>query len=287
MSRLKDALLTGAYADGLAPMLDLQYGGQHGYAPNPIEYVSNQSYVRRNLVCLLMQAPLGFRYLPDPQFWVSTLKAMVERHALRWEGLKAGLTANFTETAVSGGGEMQEDLTNITRERSTPSCSLKDKYGRPMQKFIWDWMTHLGMDPDTKVPNIATMLNGPTDLLSDISTATMLFFEPDPSFTSVDKAWLVSNMFPKATGDIEGVRDLREDGEPSEITIEWTGVAQSNIGVRAFAQTLLNNINITNANPYLQPAFMQQIAADVAGPNGGIGYKELAEQLGANAIQRA
>lgn len=284
MSRLSDAIASGGFADGLSPQLYLGYGGQNGLAPNPVEFASNQSYVRQKLVCLLLEAPLGFRYLPDPLFWTSSLKAMVERHALRIEGLKRGLTNTFTETPVGGGGEMQEDITNVTRERTQVSFTWKDKYGRPIQRMLEEWTNNLLMDPETKIPNIAMLATSPTDMLVDITSMTCLFFEPDPSYSSVQKAWIVSGMMPRGNGEEEGVRDMREENEPSELTIEFTGVATSNFGVRSFAQMMLNNINITNANPYLQPSFMQGVAADVAAF--GQGYKEQAEAMGASALQR-
>lgn len=286
MGRLADAILNGGYASGAAPMLDLQYGGQNGYAPNLVEWVSNQAYVRRNLICLLIEAPRGFQYMDDPDFWVSALKSMVERHARTIDGFQAGLEVAFAESPVSGGGEMQQDPTNVTRARSTPSFTFVDKYGRPIQNFIYEWITNLIMDPDSKVPNIATLPGvRPSDLLADMYSATMLFFEPDPSHTTVSKAWLTTNMYPRVTGDITGKRDLTTEGELSEITIDFTGVSQSSLGVRAFAQALFDRINFVNANPHLQPAFMQNIDPNVEG-SGGIGYKEQVENLGATAVTR-
>ena len=57
MGRVTDALLKNtAYARGsVNPILDLQYGGQMGYAPNYNEWVSNAAYVPRNLICLLLR----------------------------------------------------------------------------------------------------------------------------------------------------------------------------------------------------------------------------------------
>jgi hypothetical protein len=285
MSRLADAILSGAYA-GSSPTLDLQKGGQDGFAPNLTEWVSHQAYVSRNVVCLLIEAPKGFQYLPNPQFWVGALKAMVETHAKSITGFNAGLKADFAENAVSGGGEMHEDLTNITRDRTNLTMNFVDKYGRPIQNFLYEWMTNLGMDPDSKVANIATLAgNKPTDLLADISTATMLFFEPDPTHSTIQKAWLGTNMFPKGTGDIVAKRDLTAAGDISELAIEFTGIYQSTLGVRAFAQNLLSKINFVNANPYLRPAFVQAVEADVNAP-GLRGYQSQAEELGATSIRK-
>jgi hypothetical protein len=286
MARLSNAVLTNGFARGEpAPMLDLQYGGMSGYAPDLTEWVSNQSYVRRNLVCMLIEAPKGFQYLQDPAFWVGALKAMVETHAKTIDGFNAGLEVEVSETPVSGGGEMQQDPTNVTRARSNPSFTFVDKYGRPIQQFLHEWIRSLIMDPDSKVPDIATLSGQrPADLLADMYGATMLFFEPDPTHTKVAKAWLTTNMYPKGTGEITGKRDLSSAGEISEFTIEFTGLTQTGLGVRMFAQKLLDKVNFTNANPYLRPAFVQDVAADVAST--GRGYAGQAAGLSSTALRR-
>jgi hypothetical protein len=287
MSRLSDAILQGdsAYAKGRAPMVDLQYGGQNGYAPNLAEWVSQTRYVRRNLVCLLLEAPRGFQLLPDPQFWVSALKSMVEVHAQSIDGFNSGLEVAVEETAVSGGGEMQEDFSNITRARSNPAFTFKDMYGRPIQNFLHDWIIYLIGDPDSKVPMISTLSGTkPGDLLGDIYSATMLFFEPDPTHTKVAKAWLTTNMYPKKTGDINGKRDLTSPGELSDLSIDFTGITQTGMGVMALAQALFSRVNLNNANPNLRPGLVTGIASDVEAI--GRGYKVGAETLGSQAILR-
>lgn len=288
MSRLADAILTGAYSKGKSPMTDLQYGGQNGYAPNLAEWVSNTHYVRRNLVCLLIEAPKGFQLLPEANFWVNALKAMVEVHAKTIDGFAAGLEVEVQETAVSGGGEMMQDYSNITRARTNPSFTFVDMYGRPIQNFLHDWIINLIGDPDSKIPAISTMDGEkPKDLLADMYSATMLFFEPDPTHTKVSKAWLTTNMYPKGTGEITGKRDLTTAGELSEITVEFTGLSQTGLGVISFAQSLLDKINITNANPYARPSFVEEIDPDVdnTGVKESSGYKEGAETLGQQAIR--
>lgn len=285
MARLSNALLTNAFSLGEAPMLDPQYGGQNGYAPNLTEWVSNQSYVRRNMICMLIESPRGFNYLQDPSFWHSALKAMVETHAKTIEGLNSEIKVTVAESPSGGGGEMQQDPTNVTRERSQPVFTFIEKYGRPFQTFIQEWIRSLIMDPESKVPDIATLSGErPGDLLADMYAATMLFFEPDPTHTKVAKAWLCCNMYPQGTGPIIGKRDLTSEGETSEIQVEFTAVTQTGLGVRMFAQRMLDSINFTNANPYLRPAFVNRVSADVAAV--GRGYKSQAEVLSRTSIKR-
>lgn len=272
MSRLADAILQGAYSKGKSsPMLDLSYGGQNGFAPNLTEWVSQTHYVRKNLHCILLDAPVGFRYLPEPQFWIRALKNMVEVHAKTIEGLNAGLEVQYSEVAVSGSSEIFEDATNVTRERSNVTFGFTDLYGRPMQNFIHKWITYLIGDADNKVPMINTLTTvRPFDMLADISSATMLFMEPDPTHSKVSKAWLGTNMKPRTTGAIDGKKDLTAGGELSELSIGFTGVYQSGEGVDMFAQAILNSLNLNNANPNLRPAFARGINAEVYSQGRGL-----------------
>lgn len=245
-------------------MLDLAYGGQNGFAPNLTEWVSQTHYVRRNIHCILLEAPRGFQYLPEPAFWITALKNMVEVHARTIEGLNAGIEVESTQVAVSGAGEQFEDTSNVTRTRSDVTFGFTDLYGRPMQTFLENWILYLMGDPNNKIPMINTLTTvRPNELLADMASATMLFIEPDPTHSKVAKSWLGTNMRPRGTGAIEGRKDLTAAGDLSELSVGFTGVYQYGIGVDLFAQAILNSLNLNNANPNLRPAFAQGIASDV------------------------
>ncbi len=266
-SRIANAILqTGtAYGTGhQAPMVDLQYGGQMGYAPDLSEWVSNQAYIRRNLICLLVEAPKGFALLPNPDQWIATLRALVELHPLSIDGLNAGLEVEVSSNPVGGGGQMQEDFTDVKETQSKVVFKWGEKYGMPVASFLRGWITNLMMDPNTKFANVAT-LNGtqPTDMLADQYAATMIFIEPDPTHSKVIKSWLVTNMFPQGTGEITGRRDLTTASEQQTYDINFTGIAQYGLGVDAFAQKLLDGIKITGANPYNRAAFVNAITSDI------------------------
>lgn len=285
MSRLSNAILTGQFVNGVPmPMLDPRIGGQQGFGPSLTSWVSNQAYVQRPIIPVLLEAPKFFRYLPDFATRVGILKAMVELHAKQISGLNSTHQVDFNEqNTVSGGGEVQQEIINVTRERSHPQFTWIDKYGRPFQQFLLDWITYGGMDPDTKVPNIATLVgNIPTDMLADISTMTCLFFEPDPTHQFVNKAWLCANMFPKTAGDVTGKRDLTSAMDTLELNIEFSALTQTGLGVRNLAQTIFDSMTFTNANPNLAPAFLQGVEADVLAQ--GVGYAVGAAQASASAI---
>lgn len=286
MGRLADALMNQqtAFARGVAqPMVDLKYGGNQGFNPVYAEWVSYTQYVRHNLLVYLVEAPRGFRLLPDGDVYINTLKSLVEVHALSVTGLNAGLTVETAETPIGGAGERQQDPTNVTREVSNATFRINEKYGRPVQRFLESWITNLIMDPNSKYANIATIAGGINDLLSDMYAATMLFVEPDPSLTKVNKAWLGANMFPLSTGEITGAKDLTAPGETLTYDITMAGFFQYGKGVDAFAETILQTIQLTGANPQAAQAFVPGIDANVLAS--GQGYNSQVADLANNAVR--
>ena len=177
MSRLSDALLTGAYnnSNQNIDMLDLQYGGQNGYAPDLTSWVSNQSYTSRPLVCVMLEAPRLFTAMPNPEKWVASLKSLFELHARTIDGFNAGLKVDFDEHPVGGAGEQHQEFTNVTRERTQPKFTFVEKYGRPIQTLLEYWIRYGMMDENSKFALASTLTGGQTtDLLADWYTASSL-----------------------------------------------------------------------------------------------------------------
>lgn len=270
-------------ADTTQSMLDLSYGGQNGYAVNLPELQANQAYVRKQIVPVLLRAPKFFNYMPNPEKWYQALKALVELHVETIEGLNAGLTVDTDTVIVGGAGEMQDEYTDVKRARTEPVLGWTEKYGRPIQTLLEYWITYGMADPDTKFA-LAGTLDGtrPDDNLAEMYTMSMLFFEPDPYHRKIVKSWVVTNMFPKETGPIEGRRDKSAAGELLKLSIPFTGVAQYNLGSNVFAQGILDSMNLTNAVPYLRPSFITAVDSTISGAEGG--YEKGAETIGTNAI---
>lgn len=282
----KHALL-GSQAFGAKshnPLLDLTYGGQFGWSPNLTEWVSNQGYVRRNLVCILLEAPKFFSLMPNSEKWVECLRSLLELHAESMDGFNAGLEVEFEEHAVGGAGEMQEEVVDVKRARSNPKFTFTEKYGRPIQTFLYNWITYGMMDPDTKYALIGTLARNevPEDMLADWFTATICVFEPDPTHRKVVNAWLTTNLMPKGTGDITGKRELTSAMELVKLDIEFTGISQTGLGVNKVAQSILDTINLTNANPYLKPGFIQGISPTV--DKAETGYAKGIDKLSSSAM---
>lgn len=274
MARVTDAILQPniAFAQGRQnPLIDVTKGGQMGYAADYTSWVSNQAYVRKNLICILLEGPKGFQYLDNPAKWYATLRAMVELHPISIEGLNQGLEVEVAETSpVGGAGEMHQDFTNVTRQRSNPVFRLNEKYGMPFASFLQGWIRNLMMNEETKIASIGTLAgNKPTDMLADMYSATMAFIEPDPTHTKVVKSWIGTNMWPQGTGEISGRRELGAAGEAVTYDINFTGIFQVGAGVDQMCQTLLDSMSITGANPYTRSSFIDGISADVAATTEG------------------
>ena len=287
MSRLTDAILGkqayGRYGEGTV-MLDLAHGGQHGYSTNPEEWISNQAYVQQHLTFIVLETPRFFEKMPESQKWIQTCKSIFEQHATSITGYNAALSADFEEHAFGGAGEMQQEVTNVTRVRSEPVFELIEKAGRPIQNFLEIWMTYGMMDPESKYALMGTLSNVPEDALADWFTMSGIAFETDPLNRKVNKAWITTNMMPKGTGDITGKRDLRTAKEILTLSVEMTGISQYGAGPRAFAQSLLDKMNRTNANPTLRPAFINKITSDLEAANIS-GYREGLDKLAKDAIK--
>jgi hypothetical protein len=301
--RLTEAILGKdiAFAQGRQnTMLDLRHGGQMGYAPQLNQIISNQPYISRPLIALLIEAPLGFNDLPNPEFWIGTLRSLVELRAIKITGLSSGLDVTVEDTSpVGGAGEMHQDFTNVTRERSNPQFTWQEAYGLPVKAFLEGWVTNLMMDPNSKVANVSTLLEAgarPNAMLADYYGMTVAFIEPDPTHTKVVKAWLCTNMFPSGKlATVEGQRDLTAAGQQLQYDITFTAITQVGLGVDYYCQQLLENINIMGANPMARQAFTQYDTNNGGLGEGtlvearlqdtGFGYKEVTENLPNSNIQ--
>ena len=286
MTRLTDAMMTGGYTRDIdRPILDLKNGGQHGWSPNLTEWQSNQAHISRPLVCVMLEAPKMFTVMPDSQKWISSLKALFELHAYTIEGFNATLKVDTEEHQVGGAGEVQQEVVNVTRERSAPKFTFIEKYGRPAQTLLDYWIRYGLMDPETKFALLSTLGNaGVTDMLADWYSATCLFVVPDPLHKTVDKAWITTNMFPLGAGEVTAKRDIKSAQEMLTLDVEFSGLSQYGLGVSRFAQTILDKISVTNADPFMRPSFVDGISADVEAAANG--YESGLEKVGTDAVTR-
>lgn len=256
-ARLTDAIYNATEVNaGVSPALDLNYGGMMGVTPRYGHYddkakkfygewISATPYVRENILPVLLSYPKFFDWMPNKDRWIGMCKAAFETEAQSITGLKATLNVETDGTNVGGAGAQFEVPTNVTLEQTSLSYTFKERMGRPFNKFFSFWIEYGIMDPHTKTPKSLRYLEDPTknDLFTmytpEYYTATVLFIEPSNGNTTVEKAWLVFNIFPKGAGTVEGERNITTAKAVEEMTIEFAGIGIHTDAVVALARTIM------------------------------------------------
>lgn len=268
---------TGDSGKGLvSPMVNGFVGGQNGPLTDNGRYVQNASYVRRPLICRVVEYPLWTKYMPDPLPWRTGIKTFFEVQT-KIDGLNKALTAEFTEQEIGRTGKRQFDISKVSEAQSDITHSMQDKYGQPYKQLLSVWMRYGMMDPESGVPLISIINEEVPDHLPDMYSATVLYFEPDPLLRYVQNAWLQTNMAPRGNGTDEGSKDLSAGGQTSEMSIGFTSLQQTGYGVIAFAQAELDKMNRGGLNPLTRKAFIEDIDQDVEATKGG--FNDQAEEL--------
>lgn len=247
---------------GVSPALDLNYGGMMGVTPrygfydekaNKYygEWISATPYVRENVLPVLLTHPKFMDWLPNRERWLGMCKAVFETEAQSITGLKGAINVDTDSTSVGGAGAQFEVPTNVTLEQTSLSYTFKERMGRPFNKFFSFWIEYGIMDPHTKVAKAVKFLEDPTQLVDprtgeeikmytpDFYTVTILFIEPSNNNTTVEKAWLVFNIFPKSAGAFEGSRDITTAKSTEEITIDFAGIGIHTDAVYALARAIM------------------------------------------------
>lgn len=253
-----------------AAMIDISVGGQFGLGPDFTTWLSATPYVQQNLIVVSLSAPGYFSKLAGGDKLIAAWKNLIEVHCQQWEGFRAGIRHEYAESNFGATSERLQVATQSTQDRTEPRSTVRDKEGRPIQNLL-EFHLRMVMNPLTQTPGLAYLPGiQEIDLLPDRITGSLLAFELDKLQRNVNKAWLVVNVGPKGTGDIDGKRDLTGQLESNDLQLEWTGLAQSNTpGVKMLAQAFWDQVSLAYADPYLSPAMEAGIDADMAAAPGG------------------
>ena len=259
----EDAMLTNGkgYAMGSTrQMIDLTAAGQNGLSLDLRTMAANAAYVSRQTWCLLLEAPRAFGFLPNPEMWVTSLKVLVETACETFDGLNKSIKVEWAQTNL-GATEQQEEMARVTRERSEVTMKWTERKGMPINCFFEGWITLCLGTPETQIPGLVqfdTFAKNPMAIsyTPDFNGATMLFFETDEYFRTINKAWLITDMKPDNAGDVTGRKDLTASGEKLEISVKFTGVQQVGEGVDYFAQKVLNSAGRFGLNAASRKAFI-------------------------------
>lgn len=270
MGRITDAVLTsGDINNSLyaykAPAMNLAYGGQMGFMPrigslgidgkSYEEWISNQAYIRKNVIPILLTYPKFFEYMPGGTAkWIRLLKAVMEQHPLKIDGLKQSLQVETTSHDVGAAGEIQEEITKVSREPSALNFTWTEKTGEPITRFFEMYISYGIQDPDTGVANVKNYV--PLESYEGAYTAdwyafSMMFIEPDPLAKVANRVWIINNMFPKPSSlTVEGSRDIKSPGDKKEVSIDFSSLScPPNISLHKMGGRLLNGMNILKKIP--------------------------------------
>lgn len=280
----QDLLPPGVLHDNIThPMTDIRRGGQFGWQPDMQAIGNATPATTQNLICKVLSSPRGFGDLPNSEIWHGAFKALFEVQALSFDGLNKTLNPSWGETAVGGSGEVIEVPTGMTRERSTPSFTFNDKVGFPITNLVEQYQRLFIQDENTKHPGISLINNDIPDALIDYYTWTMIFIEPDRYFNHATRAYLGTAMGIKNSPEQTGRRDLNQDHELVEFSLELSGVFDVGPAVDAVGTRILRSMQSSLTDPQRAPAFMDAPNADVADRD-DVGFQEMLEKGNAEMI---
>lgn len=291
-----------AYISGrMQPVARLDVDGQNGFTTDYRSLNAETPYVRRNLLCFLLEAPMGFQYLPNGKEMVATLKALVETKAETIDGLDASVKAEYIQVQA-GAAEQMDAFSRTTRERSEPSFKWYERYGMAISRFLETWLVMLMGDPISGVPGVVTLRQNthltPRNramaayvLMPEMISATMLFVEPDPTLSYPVKSFLCCNMMPDNAGDMTASRDLTSAPDKVEISVKFTAMQEVNQGVNNLAAAILSEVAKTGLSSnerraYIgdtlseaMSAYVKNAKSALPGGRSGIGYIDQAREI--------
>lgn len=254
---------------GASAALNLNHGGQFGVMPRYGhlqdgkfygEWISAAPYIRENMIPILISYPRFIELLPDKEKWIGIFKNLMENIPQSIDGIKMTLSVDYDQTPT-GAQEQFEAPVRVSRERSEPNYTYKERKGMPITKTFNFWITVGIMDPDTQQAGIIKYIDkkkDSTDLdpalkagvyTPEFYTATVLYVEPDNLNISPIKAALVFNMAPKGSGPMEMARNLANAKEGLVFSVGFTGMTISTPPVLKFAKSLMNRMTSLYETP--------------------------------------
>jgi len=255
MAKVLDAMDATNYGGQIkgAKLLDLTLGGSNGNIPiigkldkggvNVEAWVSNHAYVSQDIIAVVMKTPLFFDFMPSPEKWKQTWKALFEVHPISITGLNSGLSVETEEEELGGIGEFQETIRDTKKARTTLTIEVKEKMNKSIQKFIDHCIRYGQKDYITKKPLVSDFIDD-LNLIAggytpDYYTGTVLFIEPGVTRKDVVDAWFSTQIFFKGNGDRTGKRQLASGGEGLTLSLSLASITISTDKIMELAEKLL------------------------------------------------
>lgn len=139
------------------PTASVNIVGQNGIG---IEYRALDAavpQVRQDVICVLLEAPRAFSYLPNPEYCYAAWKELFESLPETIEGLDQTIKTEMVQRNV-GATEVISTVGRTTRERSEPTHKYVDGLGYNISRFFDMYQLMLYADPVTGTPGIVTLV---------------------------------------------------------------------------------------------------------------------------------
>lgn len=262
------------HGEGQAPRQDLSIGGMGGFSPDWQQIVGQSGYRPRDIIPILMEAPVGYKYFPDPQRRFNTLKSLVETQFQSVQGLTHGATNEYSEIQVGRSGQLIHDVNRTIITQPEVTFNYRERANAAIHRFFYEETTLLGFDPHTQQIGIVPYIQDTSTIASEAAQNTfgssvVLYILPDVTRTKVVWAWLALNVTFETSGELESQADVTAALDVPELAIPTKATYDQSEGTRVLAQRMLDNMPYFNAGPNQRPAFVQNVAANLTADDKG------------------
>ncbi|MDR3392169.1 MAG: hypothetical protein P4L77_10605 [Sulfuriferula sp.] len=227
------------------PLINFELGAEGGYKPDLDEWISEQDFIPRNLL------PVIVRYFPEELQDHSrneVVKRLIEFYPIQIVGMKSGIILDTDTGAIHNQVSVPEFL-----------FARSEIYGRAIENFFTEWTQ------DVQARAYGFKDQGEEVFQKKLGPASidMMLIEPDPTYTMVITAWHCKNFHPRSVEGVPGRRDLTAIAEVEKVKVKFEASIEVGHGVNQVAQTYLNGLLLESSNPFTRKSFLDAIKKDL------------------------
>ncbi|WP_144106574.1 hypothetical protein [Paraburkholderia sp. BCC1886] len=187
--------------------------------PSILAWVSNQKYVPRNLILVVMHTPNGIPGITD-----QLVRSVLELHPMEITGAARGFS-------LEGDSKVE-----YRENRSSIEMRFNEMYGRAIGKAFETWGRRIK-----------------TAGINSSTTVDFMLIEPDATHRLVLDAWHCERMYPALMETDIAQRQFGGVVEAGPLCVTWGGKV-TYLEDLSVAQKLLSEIDVRCRNPYLVDA---------------------------------
>lgn len=243
------------YNTGNAPTLNLKYGGQFGYAPSLDTVETLTPFVDRDVTIIVYKWPEAFKLAGlqgQRQTLIDSVTELFETHPYSVTGFNAGTTLETAELQSGFEGQVLKPVVKSTKAVSDVTFNYRELELEPFSRFCKWWMDYLIQSANGRalISTIEDIGELPLEWNAAQYSVSYVAFQTDAHFSTVTRAWDAKGVHPLSDGEITASRTPTEAKSIRELSIPMTGYITEGPAAEAIAQQLLDQLNVTNANPF-------------------------------------